>query len=198
MLDSGTEPKPAEFDKRILLLPLAAIVLIGLVFFKQYAIRQDRKAGPVSQRQLRSAPLFEATDLNNRRVRLERYIGRHEIFLIFFDGEIPVDQEPFLQSLKQSFDRLESESIIVLAISTALPQEYRRAIERSDAIPFPLLSDPTFEIHRQWGLAKSTDNVVKPQQGVFLIDRAGQVDWGSYGPQPLENPESELKKRIGE
>ena len=139
MSTQETEPAALTFDKRIYLLILAACVIAGLVFYKQNRDRQRRLQGPVDREMTRLAPLFEATDLNNRRVRLNTYIGRHQILMIFFDGKTPVDEEPLLQMLADEEEKLAEQDLIVLAVSTALPQQYRSAIERSRPLPFPRL-----------------------------------------------------------
>lgn len=168
------------FRPRILVLPIAAVIIGGLVTFK--LTRSPQSQQDVFQSEVRSAPSFVALDLDNKLFKLERYIGRHEILLVFFDGELGADHDPQLQRVRERFAELKQRGIQVVAISVALPQHNRQAVARSGKFPFPLLSDPEFLIHRQWGCYDEDEQ--HPQTGVFVIDRAGRVAWSGRSPRP--------------
>lgn len=171
---------PRPFRPRVLVLPFAAVIIAGLVAWKSSQPPQARSSAVMSER--RPAPKFLALDSQNQLVKFERYLGRHEILLIFFDGEAGADRDPVLLRVRQQFDELKRRGIIVIGISEAIPQLNRKAAERSGPFPFPLLSDPEFNIHRMWG--RYDEERLRTQTGIFWIDRAGQVAWSGKFPQP--------------
>ena len=171
------------FRPRILVLPIAAAIIGGLVTFKLTRPPQSQQV--ISQYEVRSTPSFVALDLDNKLFKLERYIGRHEILLVFFDGELGADRDLLLQQIRERFAELKQRGMQVVAVSAALPQHNRQAVERSGKFPFPLLSDPEFLIHRTWG--RCDDEGLHPQTGVFVIDRAGRVAWSGRAPRPEAN-----------
>ena len=168
------------FRPRILILPVAAAVIAGLVAFKLTRPPQSFRAGDAVMWQ--PAPPFKGLDSDNRLVKFERYLGRHEILLIFFDGEAGADHDPLLLRVREQFDSLKRRGTIVVGVSAALPQQNRAAFQRSGAFPFPLLSDPEFKIHQMWGRFDETTE--QPLTGAFLIDRAGRVAWLGKFPRP--------------
>ena len=168
------------FRPRILILPVAAAVIAGLVAFKLTRPPQSFRAGDAVMWQ--PAPPFKGLDSDNRLVKFERYLGRHEILLIFFDGEAGADHDPLLLRVREQFDSLKRRGTIVVGVSAALPQQNRAAFQRSGAFPFPLLSDPEFKIHQMWG--RFDETAERPMTGAFLIDRAGRVAWLGKFPRP--------------
>ena len=183
-----------SFRPRILVLPLAAAVIAGLVAFK--LTRPPQSLVGIEAQQSRPAPVFKALDSQNQLIKIERYIGRHEILLVFFDGDAGADHDPILRRIRDGFDVLRRRGIQVLAVSAALPQHNRKAAERVGPFPFPLLSDPEFLIHKLWG--RLSEDEQQTRTGVFLIDRAGQVAWSSKHPQPISQldvilPQNEVK-----
>lgn len=171
------------FRPRILVLPIAAAIISVLVVFKVTQVPQSRHSAVMNE--FRSAPSFVALDLDNKLFKLERYIGRHEILVIFFDGELGADRDPMLQRVRERFSKIKSRGTQVVAISAALPQHNRQAVERSGKFPFPVLSDPEFLIHRMWG--RYDENEQRPLPAAFLIDRAGRVPWTGQSPRPEVN-----------
>ena len=171
------------FKPRILILPLAAVIIGGLVTFKLTRPPQLPQTSLLND--VRPAPSLLALDSDNKLFKLERYIGRHEILVVFFDGELGADHDPVLQRVRQRFADLKSRGTKVVAVSAALPQHNREAMKRSGKFPFPLLSDPEFLIHRRWG--RYDEDEQRTRTGLFLIDRAGRVAWSGKSPQPVAN-----------
>ena len=169
---------------RILILPLSALILILLVYYKTHHISQQEST--VSSRHLQfPAPLFELYDEHNRLVRLSAYLGRHPVLLITFDKESCYDPESPLNLLREKDVALliEKAHFKVMAVSHRLPQENRKLMQELGDFPFPLLSDPTFQVQRAWDVltvdGKGTD------QRVFLIDRKGEVEWNMQEGSPV-------------
>lgn len=165
---------------RVLVLPIAAAIIVGLVAFKLSQPPQPRPSGMIDAR--RPAPKFMALDSNNQLLKFERYLGRHEILLIFFDGDAGADRDPVLLRVREQFPELKRRGVQVVAVSAAIPQYNRQAMERVGKFPFPLLSDPEFFIHQLWG--RYDDERLETRTGVFWIDRAGQVAWSGTAPRP--------------
>lgn len=171
--------------RRILVLPVAAIVIASLVTFKLTREPQTFSGAGVVARRPAALLSFPAFDSHNQLVKFERYLGRHEILLVFFDGEAGADRDPILQRIRQRADKLQQRGVQVIAVSAALPQHNRKAAERGGPFPFLLLSDPEFRIHQLWGRYDEERN--QPLTGVFWIDRAGFVAWPGKYPQPEQN-----------
>ena len=85
---------------RVLVLPIAAAVIVGLVVFKLSQPPQPRSSATFDER--RPAPKFLALDSQNQLVKFERYLGRQEVLLIFFDGEAGADRDPVLLRARSS------------------------------------------------------------------------------------------------
>ena len=184
---------------RIVILPIAAAILVTLCAYRFSRPPKPRSIPPPTFK--RPAPLFELYDQKkpSKLVRLESYVGRHQILVVFFDGTAGVEQDPVLRRLRQNFENIKATGTIVLAVSTALPQENRPQKKREGDLPqknrnvgvfpFPLLSDPGLDVQRNWGRLDEPLN--KPLTGVFLIDRAGLVGWSqpADAPEPTPHPE---------
>ena len=177
-----------EFRKRALVVPLSAVVIVGLVVYKRSRTYVPVDQSAAARVAMRPTPIFEGLDAYNELVKFERYVGRHRILVVFFDGDAGADQDPVLLRLKQGFHKIKSRGAIVVGVSTALPQHNRQVMEHTGPFPFPLVSDPTFEIHRAWGRFDEMAN--KPLQGVFSVDRAGRVAWEGGLPKPVSRPEA--------
>jgi peroxiredoxin len=178
--------------KRLLILPLSALVILGLVVY-----RAEREAGrpppalaqPPAERRL--APRFQLYDQQNQVVKFERYLGRTRLVVVFFDGLQGADADPYLAALRDSYDDMESLGVQVIGISRAKPVENRQAEERAGAkFPFPVLTDigdqsPAPLVHQKWGLYDAVRDTTRT--GVFLVDRTGMVPWRGGYPLPVED-----------
>lgn len=169
-----------SFRARILVLPIAALMIFGLVVWKSRQPPQDQSSEVIVERRL--APKFMGLDSQNKLLKFDRYLGRHEILLVFFDGDLGADHDPVLLRVRQQFEELNRRGVKVVGVSAAIPQFNRQAAERSGPFPFPLLSDPEFYMHRLWG--RYDEDHLRTQTGVFWIDRAGQVAWSENFPRP--------------
>ncbi len=178
--------------KRILILPFSAVVILALVSYKLTKTYPDPKAATYQTVVKGPVRPFQALNSYNRLVKLDAFLGRHTMILVFFDGAAGADRDETLQQIRNNYDRFKELDIIVLGISEALPQQNRKVFERSGEFPFPLLSDPAFELHRRWGLFDEQAGVAN--QGVFLVDRAGQVAWSGTRPKPLTRPSETIRQ----
>lgn len=179
-------------DKRILVLPVALVILMALVAWKLTRTYESSSAANLAAE--RPAPLFEGLDTNNEMVRLERYVGRHPVIVVFYDGNAGADQSADLSALREHFAEIEAVGAKVIAVSGALPQENREAMRSSGAFPFPLVTDvpPDYAIHRRWSCYD--ESAEQPLPGIFFVNRQGNVAWGNRGPQPFNSVDEALAK----
>lgn len=173
--------------------PLAALAIIGMSLWKitrppvEYAAVAMPPTG-------RPAPLFELYDDNSQIVRVARYIGRHKLLIVFFDGRRGPDRSELLLSLRREWAAIEDTGAIVLAISDLRPAEHRpppgphgERIERDEPFRFPMLSDINdHRVHRLYGAFDETRGA--PREAVFVIDRAGAIRHAHVAPDDLGTP----------
>jgi len=181
----------------LLLIPASALVIIALVAFK--LTRRYDPPVEESASDVRPAPLFQLYDEHSQIVRLARYLGRHKLLIVFFDGRRGPDRSPLVAELRDRFADLHATRAIVLAISAARPSENRYGlnVERRKAAPaaaapaeselrypFPLLSDILdYEVHRRYGAFDF--RAQEPLEAVFVVDRAGLIQHAHLAPYGL-------------
>lgn len=188
-------------DRRALIPIVAGIVLVALCVWRVATNRPQDYADQVAAAiAARPAPAFDALDANNTLVRLATFLGRHQIIVLFFDGENGADKDPELLRLRERFPELQSHNVKVIAVTSAIPQQNRAAMERVGPFPFPLVSDfdplspdGLLRIHKQWGRVTESG---KLRPGVFLIDRKGQVISTPDGPRPFASVDNAVAAAI--
>ena len=164
---------------RILVLPFAAAVIAGLVWLgERIQSVQQRTSQTERARPRRLAPRIELYDQKSQLVKFERYLGRTRMVVVFFDGETGADLDPWLTQLRDQHDTVKAAGVQVIGIGVATPYANRQAGERSQAFPFPILSDIGKDnpapAHTQWGRFDPSDGSF--HTGVFLVDRSGMVE----------------------
>jgi peroxiredoxin len=183
------------------LLPTAAVLIIAACWWKLTAPPVSHSAlAPIVTRG--TAPSFELYDQNSRLCKLEAYLHRHDIVLVFFDPDVGPDGDRNLQQLQASSRELKRNGVIVIGVSTALPQENRR--RAGEDFPFSLLtelqSDAAASAMRQWGClidaTAESESRVKP--ALFHIDRLGTVAWRDNGPIPEDDVAALVERLVGE
>jgi peroxiredoxin len=174
---------------RVFVLPLAAITIFAAV---EYRLRQpNRPASTTSDSYgtpMEAPPPLEGTDSNNRYFRLDRYLGRQEVFVVFFDRAKGAEGDPVLAEMKKNTPLLKRHNVFVVAVSSALPQENRRT-DFETPIPFVLVTDPdqVWKYHRLWGCLDEETGTAMPR--TFFIDRAGRTQMLDGRPVPVTLPE---------
>ena len=184
-----------RFKPRILVLPVAALVIIGLVYFKssQPQVELSNAARQALQRR-RPAPPFKLHDQRSQPFRLERYLGRHKLLIVFFDPSPGAAKNPQLQILKAGYDQLVAHDRKVIAISSATPYANRESFKSGGDFPFHVLSDADYSVETAWGcMSKGEPPQVIPS--ALVVDRAGVISWSQIGgetPIPVETLLREL------
>lgn len=181
---------------RVLVLPLAAIAIFVAV---EYRLRQPNRpassTGDSYGMPMEPPPPLEGTDSNNKYFRLDRYLGRQEVIVVFFDRAKGANGDPVLAELKKQTQLLKSRGVFVVAVSSALPQENRKAGFETP-IPFVLITDPdhVWKYHRPWGCLDEKTGTAIPR--TFFIDRAGRTQM--FDGQPVPVTLSEVVARLDE
>ena len=184
-----------HMKRRILVLPLAAVLISSVSAWKLAQPPQPRPKIDFYGRT--NSPRFELLDQRGKVVKFERYLSRHRIIVVFYDGEAGPDQDPRLVQLRAGFDKLQRRGDIVVAISGSTPHKNRQA----DEFPFPLLTDinpqlagSQYMVHKQWGSYDSVRN--KPLYQMFVVNRAGLVKIDKSGQLLAESDPTESIARL--
>lgn len=180
---SENSPATAPRSKAMLVLVPAAVLLIGGA-----AVWKSRQTRAVSSssapKDLRASPSFALADQNSQMVRLESYLHRHHVVLVFFDGRKGPDANPWLKVLNKNHKSIEASGFVVFGVTTALPQQNRKA-----NFELTLLSevDPAKPVHTEWGaLDESGETIPK----MFYINRARQVQFEGQRPKAVDQPDA--------
>lgn len=192
-----------------LVLPISAAIIAGLIAFK--LTRQYEDAGDESAFDVRPVPrpYFKIEDQHSRIVRLESYIGRHKLLIVFFDGSRGPDHSELLARLVDKFSEIHALGAVVLAISAARPSQNRYGAQlehlKIDAsgggaaeqdelrYPFPLLSDILdYAVHRQY--EAFDERTGRPREAVFVVDRAGLIQHAHLGSNRLGTAEEWIRE----
>ncbi|MGE5193989.1 MAG: redoxin domain-containing protein [Deltaproteobacteria bacterium] len=183
--------------RRILLvIPVSTAVIAGLVAFK-LTRHYELPAGEDFTIVVRPAPLLKLYDQKSEIVRLERYVGRSKLLIVFYDGSRGPESSPLLTTLRERYADLHATGAVVLAISAARPSEnrygknleHRKAAGQSASAaeeiryPFPVLSDILYDWHRQYGAFD--EKTGQPREAAFIVDRAGYIEYEHVGPDRL-------------
>ncbi|MHC4877233.1 MAG: redoxin domain-containing protein [Planctomycetota bacterium] len=182
---------------RILVLPLAAVLILAAVIWKQQ--QTYLPTDPRLTRYARGpAPSFEATETTETDssgfFRLERYLGRQALLLVFFDGEAGAEASETLQHLRSHADQIDERGIMVVGVSSALPQQNEK-LDFPDSFRFVTDLPPIWAAHRRWNCFD--ESAEQPVSNVFFVDRAGNVPVEDGLPVPLENSSAEIDRVLG-
>lgn len=174
---------PPMFDRKLIPVLLAAIVIASVCVWRLTVNPTQSYSDQLAEARIElPAPDFEALDAFNQMFRLQRYLSRHRILVVFYSGQASAAHDATLLAIRDAYPQLEQAGIKVVGISTALPQQNRAAMETVDDYPFPLVSDVDQSIHQKWG--RIDEATKQPLPGVFLIDRKGTVLSLGGLPQP--------------
>ena len=193
-------------DKRLVFLFFVGTAIIGVCYWK---VTRDYPPQPRAEDLVfkQPAPLIPLLpDQHSEMLKFERYLGRHEIFVVFYEGKHGIENSDIMKLFRDRHDELSARGTIVVGISEAIPQEslgYEEVtnesgetVRRKKSWPFPLLTDFGWLVHQNWGRYDQQQD--RALQGVFYLDRAGNVDFQNGQPLPLEHPEQFLYELLGE
>jgi peroxiredoxin len=187
-----------------LVIPLAAVAILGLAAFK--LSRRYEPLRPEDYARPEPAPAFSLADEHQRLVRFDQqFRGRQKVLIAFFDGTQGPDHSPLVTTLRDRFSDLKRTSAAVVAISAARPSQNRYGanleLHQSAApnpnaelkFPFPLLSDILdYDVHKRYGAYDA--NADRPLEGVFIVDRTGLIQHSHIGTERLGNPDEWIRE----
>lgn len=177
--------------RRTMILTGLLILVAGASCWRYLNPRPPQSVADVGVAFLKPAPVFELFDQKSRLVKLDAFLHRHPILIVFFDGDAGPDASDTLTKLRDYYPALKENDVVVLAISNVLPQQNRA---RGEPFPFPLLSDVggvgARSIVQEWGCggAPDSEGLVPVKEAMFFINRAGFVAWEDNHPKPVEKP----------
>ncbi|MFQ5731731.1 MAG: redoxin domain-containing protein [Planctomycetaceae bacterium] len=195
---------------RVLWLSVSALLIAAACLYKVTRTYDRAQADGRMRRCV--APAFPAPLLNQHLQprRLKAFLGRRRILIVFYDGEKGAEADGVLVRLRDDYDRLKANRVIVLGISTATPQQnrpppkgiaFRHPNSPETPFPFDLLTDlplresgPKHRVHRQWGRLDSTNGRTRP--GVFLIARDQTVACDGGKPVPVEDADAAIDELL--
>lgn len=187
--------------RRVLILPIVALILTGVSWWRIEWQKTHRQRRPVAAPQeLRPADPFKFLlyDQSTRLTKLEAYLGRTTLLLLFTGAETDLQTVALLNDLADSQPALASAGIQPMVITAAAPSVIRDAQKRrGKAYPFPVLADidpqqpRPFPVHHLWGRIDSSGG--EPIPGLFLIDRAGRIATNVGLPRPYSDPRAAIR-----
>ena len=144
------------------------------------------------------APDFTLTDQSGRRVTLSALRGRKVILYFYGEAGTPACTAQACD-FEQSLDTLESSGYSVVGVSRdELPAIQKRAA--AEGLTFPLLSDPTREVHDLYGTYGEKKLYGKVVHGViratFVLDEQGRITLPLYNIKATGHV-AMLRRRLG-
>lgn len=173
------------------MLPFAALVISALVAYRLSQPPQPKFIASPNEISI-PAPLFQLFDQESKFFRLASYLGRHQIVIRFYVAPEGIAEDQAMLALRDEFPRIDKTNAKLLTISAATPYANRESIKKCGPFPFPLLSDPTLQIHEAWGAIRSDERT--PLPATFLIDRAGRIRRMHVGPDETPSVDQILEE----
>ena len=144
------------------------------------------------------APAFTLVDQNEKSVSLSDYAGK-KVILYFYPAAMTPGCTKQACDFSESLDSLAKHGYVVLGVSKDSPAKLKK-FEQRDNITFPLLSDPSLDVHNAYAAYGEKSMYGKTVQGVirstFVIDEQGNIELPLYNVKATGHVES-LKKKLG-
>ncbi len=123
------------------------------------------------------APTFSAKDQNGNEVKLSDYSGK-KVVLYFYPKDMTPGCTNQACNLRDNFDALKKEGIVVLGVSPDEEKRHQKFIDKYE-LPFTLLADPDKEVIGAYGIWGPKKFMGKEYDGVhrttFLINEKGEI-----------------------
>ena len=142
--DTAVAPRTQPRSRVLWVVPIAAVVLIGLVLYRQLRPPKQVVSTDFATAVVRPVPsLYELDDQRARRVALKAFIGRHKMLIVFVKtaggaGPAAVSkssevshstpelrESPLLQTIRRDFARIQEAGAILHVISNFLIRFWR-------------------------------------------------------------------------
>jgi hypothetical protein len=186
--------------RRVLILPISAVVIIGLVVWRTNWQTTHRQLRPVvAPRETGPAPTFVLHDQTGAVVKFERYIGRTRLLVLFTGESTELHENRLLSLVADQGAALSDDGIQVIVVTAATPFAVRDSQKRlGKPFPFPVLTDIDpkqpipFPAHRKW--ARYDAQRQSPLEGLFLVGRSGLTTTSNGNPVPEPDPGATLRQ----
>lgn len=166
----------------------ALALLIGLSVTSSWAHKElFDKMGIVYPKRVKTAPVFDLTDLNGTRVNLEKYRGK-AVLLNFWATWCQACKEemPAMERLHKELSK-EGVQIVAISIDRGNEDRIKEFVEKYN-LTFPILLDPNQTVRRNYfimGLPTS-----------YLIDPQGKLRGFVSGARPWDSVSSKQVMRL--
>jgi len=144
------------------------------------------------------APAFTATDQDGRTVSLSDYSGE-KVILYFYPAAMTPGCTTEACDFRDNLSALQDAGYTVLGVSKDDPATLKEFQER-DGLTFPLLSDPTLDVHKAYGSYGERNlygkKKIGPLRSTFVIDGDGRVELPLYNVKATGHVAS-LRKKLG-
>lgn len=182
-----SRPPRSGLPKIVWVIPAAAVLIVTAIVIRS-------TYGPLWQKdgsggfQPRPAPEIVLLDQSKERHRTARYLGRRSLIVLFFDGQKRPEDVRQLAMLRDAYPQIRDANAEIVAVSGA-PSE-TMAQWGGGSIPFPILADVDYAVHKQWGVSVPETGPFVPV--MFLVDIRGVIrDSQQFDPpdSPLDLPQ---------
>lgn len=123
------------------------------------------------------APDFSVNDQDGNTVKLSDYKGK-KVVLYFYPRDMTPGCTKQACSLRDGFDTLTKNNIVVLGVSTDDEKSHQKFIGKHD-LPFPLLADVNQEVSEAYGVWVEKNMYGKKFMGIkrttFLVNEEGEI-----------------------
>lgn len=144
------------------------------------------------------APDFTLLDQDGTSVSLSDYAGKR-VVVYFYPAAMTPGCTTEACDFRDSLSALASAGIAVVGISPDEPEKLKKFAE-SDALTFPLLSDPSKDTLRAWGAYGEKKNYGKVVQGVIrstvIVGADGTVEAAQYNVKATGHV-ARIRKQLG-
>ncbi|MEV0582314.1 thioredoxin-dependent thiol peroxidase [Nonomuraea sp. NPDC050310] len=145
-----------------------------------------------------AAPDFTLPAADGSTVSLDAFRGKR-VILYFYPAAMTPGCTKQACDFRDNLAQLTADGYVVLGVSKDTPAKLAKFVER-DALTFPLLSDPSLEVHKAYGAFGLKKLYGKEVEGVirstFVIDADGKVELPLYNVKATGHVAS-LKKKLG-
>jgi peroxiredoxin len=174
------EPKPSRLKW---MLPIGLLIIfLGGIFFSRgktpFAVKQLPDLAPLDQqnREVQTAPDFEMTDLEGKKVRLSDFQGK-AVLLNFWSTTCPACLME-LKSLESLSQQLTGKPFALLAITDNSRDEIKQFLDETH-LKLPVYFDSDQSAHRKYQVMYLPASFVIDPSGNLVDQVPGAADWAN-------------------
>ena len=122
------------------------------------------------------APLFTLKDENGKEVKLETFLGKKNVVLIFYPGDNTPGCTKQLCAVRDDYTLFQEADVAVFGVNPQSAESHKKFSEKRD-FPFPLLVDEEKRVLRLYG----AKGILLTKRTVYGIDKKGRVVFAERG-----------------